>query len=389
MRSQENPYTPNAGAQPPVLAGRAAEIESFDVLLERLRRGHAEQSMIITGLRGVGKTVLLNTFETQARQLRWATVDAEITRHTPFSGRMTHLVRRALLQIAPRKRWRSRARRAAAVLSSFQLTVSGEGAVTASLGIDPHEGLADSGYLPDDLTDLVVALGEAAAAHETGVVFLLDEIQFLEREELEAVIAALHKTVQRQLPITVVAAGLPQLPRLAGEAKSYAERLFRFPTIERLDREAAIEALTAPAAGREVLIEPDAAEMVAEITDGYPYFIQEYGKAIWDMTEAPPVRAADVRAAREVVEAKLDESFFRVRIERASELELAYLRAMAELGAEPQRAVAVADRLGRTAQQLGPTRSRLIDKGLLYTPTRGLAAFTVPQFDRYLLRAYG
>ena len=387
MRPHENPYTPNAGARPPLLVGRDDQLEGFDVLLERLRRGHTEQSMIITGLRGVGKTVLLNAFEARARELGWTTVEAEITKHTDFSGRIAHLVRRALLQIAPRTRWRARARRAAAVLRSFQLTISSEGTVSTGIDVEAHEGLADSGYLPDDLSDLIVALGEAAAEHERGVVFLLDEIQFLETTELEALIAALHKTVQRQLPVTMVGAGLPQLPRLAGEAKSYAERLFKFPTIGRLEPEAAIRALVEPAAGEGVDFEPTAAEAVVAYTDGYPYFIQEYGKVLWDMTEQPPIDRRDVAAAREAVEAKLDGSFFRVRIERTSDLELRYLRAMAELGPEPQRAKDVAERLGRTSQQLGPTRSRLIDKGLLYTPGHGLAAFTVPQFDRFLRRA--
>jgi len=387
VRPHENPYTPNAGARPPLLVGRDDQLEGFDVLLERLRRGHTEQSMIITGLRGVGKTVLLNAFEARARELGWTTVEAEITKHTDFSGRIAHLVRRALLQIAPRTRWRARARRAAAVLRSFQLTISSEGTVSTGIDVEAHEGLADSGYLPDDLSDLIVALGEAAAEHERGVVFLLDEIQFLETTELEALIAALHKTVQRQLPVTMVGAGLPQLPRLAGEAKSYAERLFKFPTIGRFEPEAAIRALVEPAAGEGVDFEPTAAEAVVAYTDGYPYFIQEYGKVLWDMTEQPPIDRRDVAAAREAVEAKLDGSFFRVRIERTSELELRYLRAMAELGPEPQRAKDVAERLGRTSQQLGPTRSRLIDKGLLYTPGHGLAAFTVPQFDRFLRRA--
>jgi len=387
VRPHENPYTPNAGARPPLLVGRDDQLEGFDVLLERLRRGHTEQSMIITGLRGVGKTVLLNAFEARARELGWTTVEAEITKHTDFSGRIAHLVRRALLQIAPRTRWRARARRAAAVLRSFQLTISSEGTVSTGIDVEAHEGLADSGYLPDDLSDLIVALGEAAAEHERGVVFLLDEIQFLETTELEALIAALHKTVQRQLPVTMVGAGLPQLPRLAGEAKSYAERLFKFPTIGRLEPAAAIRALVEPAAGEGVDFEPTAAEAVVAYTDGYPYFIQEYGKVLWDMTEQPPIDRRDVAAAREAVEAKLDGSFFRVRIERTSDLELRYLRAMAELGPEPQRAKDVAERLGRTSQQLGPTRSRLIDKGLLYTPGHGLAAFTVPQFDRFLRRA--
>jgi hypothetical protein len=387
VRPQENPYTPNAGARPPVLVGRDSELEAFEVLLERLRHGHAEQSMIISGLRGVGKTVLLGAFEARAREHDWTTVEAEITRGTVFGARFSHLVRRALLQIAPRRRWRARARRAASVLRSFQLTISSEGTLTGGIDVEAAEGSADSGYLPDDLTDLVVALGEAAVDHETGVVFILDEIQFLDAPELEALIAALHKTVQRQLPVTLVGAGLPQLPRLAGEAKSYAERLFKFPVIGRLDREDAIRALREPAAARSVEIEPSAAAAVASYTDGYPYFIQEYGKVLWDLTAGPPIRRRDVLRAREAVEAKLDGSFFRVRAERASELELRYLRAMAELGPEPQRARDVAKLLDRSSQQLGPTRSRLIDKGLLYTAGHGLAAFTVPQFDAYLRRA--
>jgi hypothetical protein len=343
--------------------------------------------MIVTGLRGVGKTVLLTAFEARARERGWTTVEAEITKHTDFGGRIAHLVRRALLQLAPRTRWRQRARRAAAVLRSFQLTIGSEGTISAGVDIEAAEGLGDSGHLADDLTDLIVALGEAAAEHDGGVVFLLDEIQFLRAAELEALIAALHKTVQRQLPVTLVGAGLPQLPRLAGEAKSYAERLFRFPTIGRLEPAAARRALVDPAAAEGVGFEPGAAEAIVDYTQGYPYFIQEYGNVLWDLTAEPPIATDDVADARDAVEAKLDGNFFRVRIERTTELELRYLRAMAELGPEPQQAKDVAALLGRTSQQLGPTRSRLIDKGLLYTPGHGLAAFTVPQFDRFLRRA--
>ncbi len=209
------------------------------------------------------------------------------------------------------------------MLRSFQLTVDTGGTVMAGIDVDAAEGRADSGFLPDDLTDLVVALGEAAAEHGRGILFALDEVQFLEAAELEALIAALHRSVQLQLPVTLVAAGLPQLPRLAGEAKSYAERLFRFPMIGRLEREPAIEALVAPARDLGVEVEPQAAAEVFRLTDGYPYFIQEYGKAIWDMTAEAPIRRADVNAARDVVEAKLDESFFRTRVERATDLELA------------------------------------------------------------------
>jgi len=388
VRPHDNPYTPNAGARPPLLVGRDDQLETFDVLLDRLRRGHTEQSMLITGLRGVGKTVLLTTFEERARARGWTTVEAEITKNTDFGGRMAQLVRRALLQAAPKARWKDRAKRAAAVLRSFQLTVSPDGAVTGGIDVDALEGVADSGELAEDLTDLLVALGEAVSDHDTGIVFLFDEVQFLNTIEFEALIAALHKTVQRALPITLVGAGLPQLPRLAGEAKSYAERLFKFPRIGELSEAEAARALVEPAKALDVDYDEAAVSAVVEYTEGYPYFIQEYGNGLWDLTDQPPITLEDVRNARDAVEAKLDGSFFRVRAERTTELELRYMRAMAELGPEPQQAKDVAELLGRTSEQLGPTRSRLIDKGLLYTPGHGLAAFTVPQFDRYMRRSY-
>jgi hypothetical protein len=368
--------------------GRDDELEDFDVLLDRLRRGHTEQSMLITGLRGVGKTVLLTAFEERARERGWTTVEAEITKNTEFGSRMGNLARRALLQIAPKARWHERAQRAAAILKSFQLTVNQEGAVTAGLDVDALQGFADSGDLADDLTDLMVAVGEAASAHDSGVVFLFDEVQYLTTPEFEALIAALHKTVQRQLPITLVGAGLPQLPRLAGEAKSYAERLFKFPQIGELEHGEAARALTEPARQQDVEFTEEAVEAVLSYTQGYPYFIQEYGNVTWDLTAKSPIELNDVNAARDAVEAKLDGNFFRVRTERTTELELRYLRAMAELGADPQPARDVAALLGKRSEQLGPTRSRLIEKGLLYTPGHGLAAFTVPQFDRFLRRTY-
>jgi hypothetical protein len=388
VRPHDNPYTPNAGARPPALVGRDEELEAFEVLLDRLRRGHTEQSMLITGLRGVGKTVLLTSFEERARERDWTTVEAEITKGTEFGTRMGQLVRRALLQLAPRARWEDRARRAAAVLKSFQPTVTPEGALTAGLDVEAAAGFADSGQLDEDLTDLLIALGEAAQEHDSGVVFLIDEVHFLTTPELEALIAALHKTVQRQLPITLVGAGLPQLPRLAGEAKSYAERLFKFPSIGRLSAGEAERALAEPAERLGVGFERKAVSAVIDYTEGYPYFLQEYGNVLWNQVEASPITAADVADAQEAVEAKLDGGFFRVRAERTTELELRYMRAMAELGPDPQQAKDVAAKLGRTSEQMGPTRSRLIEKGLLFTPGHGLAAFTVPQFDRFMRRAY-
>ena len=388
MDPRENPYTPNAGARPPLFVGRDEQLDSFDVLLSRLERGRTERSMILTGLRGVGKTVLLGRFEDHAAQRGWATVDTEITKDMPFGRRMVALARQALLQLSPKSKWKDRATRAAGVLRSFELTVDSTGALSAGLNTERVEGKADTGDLGPDLTDLFLALGEAAADHGTGVVFLVDEIQFLAVAEFEALIAALHKTVQRSLPITLVGAGLPQIPRLAGEAKSYAERLFTFPELGRLDEHSAGQAIAGPAHHLGVDFHPDALRLVVAETEGYPFFLQEFGRVLWNHTPASPITAADVHAAQPAVEHELDASFFRVRAGRTTDLELRYLRAMAELGPGSHRASAVAQVLDRTADQLGQIRTRLIDKGLLYAPSYGLAAFTVPQFDRYMRRTH-
>jgi hypothetical protein len=386
---RKNPFAPGAGTKPPALVGRDDQIESFDVLLERLENGYAERSMIITGLRGVGKTVLLDVFRDKAEARDWATVEWEVEKNGPFGAKMAANVRRALLQIAPKSRWTDRVLRAASILKSFTLTFSTDGTMTAGLDIEALSGVGDSGALPEDLSDLFVAIGEAARDSGVGVVFLIDEIQYLRPTELEALIVALHRCARRSLPITLVGAGLPQIPRLAGEARSYSERLFRFPRIGPLDALThARDAITLPTEALGVSIKPSAVDFVVEYTQGYPYFLQEYGRIVWDEAPASPVTLADVESILPLVEAELDESFFRVRAERTTDLELRYLYAMAELGPDPHGATVVAGRIGRTAEQAGPIRSRLIDKGLLFTPGRGYAAFTVPQFDRYMLRGH-
>ncbi len=389
MDPRRNPYAPGAGTKPPALVGRDEQIEAFDILLERLERGYTAQSEIVTGLRGVGKTVLLDVLRDKAEARNWATVEWEAERNAPFAAKMASLVRRALLQLAPKARWTRRALQAAAVLKSFTLTFSPDGKLTAGLDVDALAGVADSGALSEDLSDLFVAVGDAAAEKGVGVVLLLDEIQFLRPADLEALIVALHRCARRSLLITLVGAGLPQIPRLAGEAKSYSERLFRFVTIGRLDQGSdARDALTLPAGELGVEFEAEAVDLVVEHTQGYPYFLQEYGRIIWDEASASPVGRDDVASLLPLIEARLDESFFRVRAERTTELELRYLHAMARLGPEAHRASEVARGVGRTVEQAGPIRSRLIDKGLLYTPGHGLAAFTVPQFDRYMLRCH-
>ncbi len=389
MDPRKNPYAPGAGTKPPALVGRDAQIESFDLLLQRLENGYTEQSMIITGLRGVGKTVLLDVLREKAEGRGWATVEWEVEKNALFGSKISSQIRRALLQIAPKARWTERVRNAASVLKSFTVTFNPDGAVTAGLDIEALAGVGDSGAISEDLTDLFVALGEAAQAEKTGVVFLLDEIQYLKAKDLEALIAALHKCVRRSLPITLVGAGLPQIPRLVGEAKSYSERLFQFPRIGELDQATdARDALILPAKNLGITYDSEAVDFVVKYTQGYPYFLQEYGKYLWDEASDSPILLQDAMQVQPLVEAKLDEGFFQVRVDRTTELELRYLYAMAELGPEPHRASEVARQINRSTEQAGPIRSRLIDKGLLYTPGHGLAAFTVPQFDRYMLRKH-
>jgi hypothetical protein len=389
MDALSNPYTPNAGAKPPLLVGRDDQLESFRVLLARLERGRTEQSMVITGLRGVGKTVLLGAFRQQALTAHWVVIEFEVHRHSDdeFRRRMALEVRRALLELSPRERRGTALRTAARVLRSFTVSIDPDGRLTVGLEPESEPGRADSEDLALDLPDLLVALGEAAAEAGRGVVLLLDEIQFLGRPQLEALIMAIHKTVQRALPITFVGAGLPQMAELAGEAKSYSERLFKFPAIGELGENDSARALVGPAEEEGAVFDADAIALAHEITGGYPYFVQELGSAVWPIATASRVHRDDVEAAQISYEEKLDSSFFRVRLDRTTDLERAYLRAMAALGPEPQSAADVARLLDRTSQQCGPIRSQLIDKGLLWTPSFGFAAFTMPHFDRFMLRA--
>ncbi|UJP40450.1 ATP-binding protein [Cellulomonas palmilytica] len=384
-----NPYTPNAGARPDVVVGRDDQLAAFDVLLKRIARGRTEQSMIFTGLRGVGKTVLLGQFREVALTQDWSVIEYEVVKHDDSAFRMdiAARLRMALLELEPRTRWSDRFKKAAAALASFTVSVDAEGTWQAGLNVDAIEGLADHGDLSMDLTDVLLAVGEAAQDKRRGVVLLLDEIQFLSKVQLESLIVALHKVVQRAVPITLVGAGLPQIAELAGDAKSYAERLLKFPSIGNLEEQDAKRALNEPAIAEGVEYTEDALDLAFELTGGYPYFIQELGHAVWGAASTAPITRADVQDACELYEAKLDASFFRVRLDRATELQSAYLRAMAQLGPEPQKAGEVASVLGRESTQLGPTRAELIDMGLLYTPQHGYAAFTVPHFDKFMLRA--
>lgn len=389
MKALTNPYTPNAGAEPQAVVGRDDQLASFDLLLGRLQRGRTEQSMIITGLRGVGKTVLLGQFRTKALKHDWVVVELEVSKNdeNEFRRDIAGRLRTALFELSPKARWTDRFRHAAAVLKSFTLSVEADGSLSAGLDVSAAEGFADHGNLAMDLTDVLLAIGEAASEKESGVVLLFDEVQFLTKRQLEAVIEALHKMVQRKLPVTLVGAGLPQIAELAGDAKSYAERLFKFPKIDMLAEADARAALARPAGDEGVSFSEEALLLAVEVTGGYPYFLQELGYAVWTVAEGPVIERADVMNALPAYESKLDESFFRVRLDRATELQRAYLRAMAELGPQPHKAGDVAEVMGRTSQNLAPTRAELINMGLLYTPEHGYAAFTVPHFDRFILRA--
>lgn len=384
-----NPYTPNAGAEPPAVLGRDVQLQTFDILLQRMSIGRTEQSMVITGLRGVGKTVLLGRFEQRAREHGWVVIDKEVSKRddTHFRHQLASSMRTALLKLSPRARWGERMTRAAAVLKSFSVSVDPEGTITGGFDVQAAEGYGDHQDLSADLTDLLVAVGEAAQAGERGVVLLFDEVQFLSSSQLEALISAIHKTVQRRLPVTMVGAGLPQIAELAGDAKSYSERLFKFPRIGNLEDGDARRALSEPATAEGAGYDEDALDLAVEVTGGYPYFLQELGYAAWGMAQGPTITRLDIERTVPVYEAKLDESFFRVRLDRATELQRAYLRAMAELGPGAKKAQDVANVMGRKSTQLGPTRAQLIDMGLLFTPEHGYAEFTVPHFDQFMLRA--
>lgn len=389
MDNINNPYTPNAGAAPEVLIGRDGQTEAFSILLQRLKRGRTEQSMIMTGLRGVGKTVLLNRFAELAELAGWKSIELEASKHdeTAFRQSIFSKFRAALLHISPRRRWSERARHAAEVLSSFVLSIDQSGTFSVTWDVDPSEGYGDHGDLGLDLTDVFLAVGDVAKEKETGIVLLIDEVQFLTTVQLESLIQAVHKSVQKKLPMTFVGAGLPQIAELAGDAKSYAERLFKFPRIDSLTPEEARQALVGPAETENVSYDEDAVDLAVSITHGYPYFIQELGYQAWIVASGNHITAEDISTAKEAYEAKLDGSFFRVRLDRATPLQTAYMRAMAELGSEPQKAADVASLMKRESSQVAPVRSQLIDMGLLYTPQHGYAAFTVPDFDKFMMRA--
>jgi hypothetical protein len=376
-----NPYTPNAGSRPPELAGRESEIEQFRVLLGRLKRGLTEQSIIVRGLRGVGKTVLLNTFEDQAESEGFITFYHELTPETTLIGEVARDSERALARLDPGAKLGSRIRDALGHLRTISLT-SPDG---FGLAVD-LEG-ADEGTITADLTDLLLQLGYAARDKEVGVAIFLDELQFVDEIEYRALISALHRATQKELPVAVAGAALPQIPLLTGEARSYAERLFDFPTIENLTEPAATAALVEPARRQDVEYSREALAQALDWTAGYPFYIQQLGKHAWNLAEASPIDADDVRRAMPVAQATLDKSIYEVRVQRATDRERRYLRAMAELGEGPYRSGQVAKKAGQSVSQVSPVRAQLIEKGLIYaTEDYGHVEFSVPRFAEFMRR---
>lgn len=386
MDPRANPYAPGAGTKPPALTGRDDEIEAFVVLLERLRQGAAGQSMIVKGLRGVGKTVLLNTFEDFAVERDWIPIFKECEASTSLPGLVARHCRRIIEDLKPTARATKRLRSMVARLSTFTV-VDPNG---FELRFDLGRGEAAPDPLSDDFVDLLLEVGALAGERGRGLVFLLDEVQFIHPNEFGPFVVGLHRINQKGLPVTCVAAGLPSLPALAGEAKSYAERLFSYPTIGRLPREAADEALARPAWVREVRFAKGALDLAYERTLGYPYFIQEYGKYAWNVADGTRIERREMERAAELAQHALDDGFFLVRAERATDAERRVMHAMASLGEPPYATRDVVHAMGRrSASQLSVQRESLIRKGLVYSPRTGFLDFTVPMFADYLLRRFG
>lgn len=376
-----NPYTPGAGAPPPELAGRDALLAEAELAVARTRAGRHAKGLLMLGLRGVGKTVLLNEIEQRAERDGAQTVSFEAPDGRALAQLLVPPMRRALRRLKLTERVKDAFRAVHSFASHARLTIEG-----IEYGLAPP-GVADSGDLDLDLTDLFLAVGEAARDQGTAVVLLVDEVQYLSESDLGALIVAIHKVTQRQLPLVLFGAGLPQLAGLAGNAKSYAERLFDYPPVGSLDDLAARRALREPARNAGADYEDDALDALVGATQGYPYFLQEWGKHTWNAAPRSPITRADVDAATPTALAALDDSFFRVRLDRLTPREKDYVRAMAGLGPGPHRSGEIADALGIRVQTAGPLRDRLIRKGMIYSPAHGDTAFTVPMFDAFLRRA--
>ncbi|MBK6704202.1 MAG: ATP-binding protein [Caulobacteraceae bacterium] len=383
MKATHNPYNPGAGVPPPELAGRDSLVDIARVAIARAKGGRPAKSAIMLGLRGVGKTVLLNAFEAIAEEEGCQTALLEIDPGTPLAQQLAPQLQHILHRLDRVKKAGNEVQKAFGALRSFaSMFKATVGDVDFGFAVTPA-----TGDLSIDLTDLFVAIAEAAKKRDTAVILLIDEIQYLQKDDLSALIMAMHKIAQRQLPLLLFGGGLPQLAKLAGDAKSYAERLFDYPPIGPLDEAGARLALSAPAEREGVKYAKDALDYVIEQTGRYPFFLQVWGSHCWDAAQKSPITLADAKRASETAIAALDEGIFKVRLARLTERQKAYARAMAEFGAEPVNSSDVANAMKLSLSQAAPIRDELIKKGMAYSPERGLIGFTVPKFDEYMRRA--
>ncbi|MDQ2925997.1 MAG: ATP-binding protein [Acidobacteriota bacterium] len=387
MNRVDNPYSPGAGAPPPELVGRDALREEVAISIARLRVGRSAKNTLMVGLRGVGKTVLLERMRVDAEREGVLTVRAETPENRSLPALLAPQLRSALLNLSRIDAARELATRGLSALAGFvkRLKVKYSD-LELSYDVEPTLGEADSGDLEVDLSALMERVGEAARMAETAVIIFIDEVQYLPKDQFGALIAALHRCAQRSLPVGVVGAGLPQLRALAGHAKSYAERMFDFPPIGPLPNEEAKLAISKPADAVGISFTEAALTEVLHKTQGYPYFLQEWGKHSWDVAKQSPITEVDVKSASSAVVAALDHSFFLVRFDRLTPAERKYLRAMAELGPGPHRSGDIATVLGKKVSALGPLRERIIGKGMVWSPNHGDTAFTVPLFDGFMKR---
>ncbi len=389
MDAVRNPFNPGAGTRPPLLVGRDPQLSAMTIAVRRHAIGRFDRSVLLTGLRGVGKTVLLNEFGTIAKKEGWMHQHLEATEDIRIATALATVARRALLELSLKERSKERARRALAVLRSFiKVHVPLGEAGSLTIDLDPHQGSSDSGQLDVDLAAVFIELGEAAKEGGVGILITIDEIQYLPRPQLSALIVALHRVSQLGLPVLVAGAGLPSLPGLAGEARSYAERLFTYANIGPLVPDDARRALVEPVTAEGGAWHPDALARALKDTEGYPYFLQEFGKQAWNLADGPQIDEPDMDAAVRLAVDDLDRGFFRARIDKTTDAERDYLRAMAALGGPgPYKSGEVSRSMGKSTTQNGPVRDSLIKRGLLYAPRHGTLAFTVPMFDVFVRRA--
>jgi hypothetical protein len=387
MDAVTNPYSPGAGSPPRELAGREKLREQVRVAIARIRRGNPSKSVLMVGLRGVGKTVLLERMRSDAEESGTYTLRIEAPENRSLPALLAPQLRLVLLRLSRVEAAKNLAQRGLRALAGFAKALKLKYSdIEVGLDFDPEPGLADNGDLEVDLTALLEEVGLAAGGANTAIVLFIDELQYLDNDQFAALISALHRCAQDNLPLTVVGAGLPQLRGLAGNAKSYAERLFDFPMIGALDAAEAERAIVKPANNEGVDFTPEAVTEILSATRGYPYFLQEWGKHAWDVADRSPITLLDVSNASIEAIAALDESFFRVRFDRLTPKEKMYLRAMAELGPGPHRSGDIAQMRSKSVSFMGPVRQGLIAKGMIWSPSHGDTAFTVPLFDEFMKR---